>query len=364
MPFNKSITGINCIIEQNKKLLVCEFITGGGLSAEALPESLAKEGILMRDALLRDLAELNRFDIITMHDVRLVPPIQAKQSIAVEAGKFKACFTEVLSQVDMVWLIAPESEGTLLELSEQCYEAEKLENGPVFLGSGFDAMLTGTSKTLCFEALQAANIHTLPVHAGEDLMQPSYYDALCKLNIPKWVAKPEDGAGCDGIRIFDSLEDLKAWIAQDERYLDYLAQPYQAGEAASFSMLCRNGKAWLLSCNQQHIVNDGSQFKLNGVTINGMLVYWQKFETIARKVARMLPDALGYIGVDLIVDTVNNKIYVLEINPRLTTSYVALHDALNYNPAKLILDCVLNDKFDMPSFSKGSLLQNRVEVKL
>jgi predicted ATP-grasp superfamily ATP-dependent carboligase len=364
MPFNKSITGINCIIEQNKKLLVCEFITGGGLSAEALPESLAKEGILMRDALLRDLAELNRFDIITMHDVRLAPPIQAKQSIAVEAGKFKACFTEVLSQVDMVWLIAPESEGTLLELSEQCYEAEKLENGPVFLGSGFDAMLAGTSKTLCFEALLAANIHTIPVHAGEDLMQPSYYDALCKLNIPKWVAKPEDGAGCDGIRIFDSLEDLKAWIAQDERYLDYLAQPYQAGESASFSMLCRNGKAWLLSCNQQHIVNDGSQFKLNGVTINGMSVYWQKFETIARKVARMLPDALGYIGVDLIVDTVNNKIYVLEINPRLTTSYVALHDALNYNPAKLILDCVLNDKFDMPSFSKGSLLQNQVEVKL
>jgi predicted ATP-grasp superfamily ATP-dependent carboligase len=364
MPFNKSITGINCIIEQNKKLLVCEFITGGGLSAEPLSESLAKEGMLMRDALLRDLAELNRFDIVTLHDVRLAPPAQAKQSIAVDAGKFKASFTQAISQVDMVWLIAPETDGTLLELSEQCYEAEKLENGPIFLGSGFDAMLTGTSKTLCFEALQAAHIHTLPVHAGEDLMQPSYYDELLKLNIAKWVAKPEDGAGCEGIRIFDSLEDLKSWIAQDDRYLHYLAQPYQAGEAASFSMLCRNGKAWLLSCNQQHIVNDGSQFSLSGVTINGMSAYWQKFETIARKIARMLPDALGYIGVDLIVDTANNKIYVLEINPRLTTSYVGLHDALNYNPPKLILDCVLNDKFEMPSFSKSSLLQNQVEVKL
>ena len=318
----------------------------------------------MRDALLRDLAELNRFDIITMHDVRLSPPIQAIKSIAVDAGKFKACFTQALTQVDMVWLIAPESEGSLLELSEQCYEAEKLENGPVFLGSGFDAMLTGTSKTLCFEALQAANIHTLPAHAGEDLIQSSYNAELIKLNIAKWVAKPEDGAGCEGIRIFDSLEDLKSWIAQEERYLHYLAQPYQAGEAASFSMLCRNGKAWLLSCNQQHIVNDGSQFKLSGVTVNGMSAYWQKFETIARKIARMLPDALGYIGVDLIVDTANNKIYVLEINPRLTTSYLGLHDALNYNPAKLILDCVLNDKFEMPSFSKGSLLQNQVEVRL
>ncbi|MFZ3087153.1 MAG: ATP-grasp domain-containing protein [Methylotenera sp.] len=344
--------------------MVCEFITGGGLAAEPLPESLAKEGMLMRDALLNDLAELNRFDIITMHDARLAPPDLAARSVPVESGKFKECFIQALEQVELVWLIAPESHGTLLELSELCYEAESRENGAVFLGSGFDAMLTGTSKTLCFDALQAANIYTLPVHAGEDLMQPSYYDGLLKLNIDKWVAKPEDGAGCEGIEIFDSLEDLRNWIAVENRYLHYLAQPYQQGTAASFSMLCRNGKAWLLSCNQQYIVCDGSHFKLTGVAVNGMLAYWQRFETIARKIAKMLPDALGYVGVDAIVDTESNKIYVLEINSRLTTSYVGLHEALNYNPAKLILDCVLNDKFEMPNFTNNSLAQNRVEILL
>jgi predicted ATP-grasp superfamily ATP-dependent carboligase len=95
-----------------------------------------------------------------------------------------------------------------------------------------------------------------------------------------------------------------------------------------------------------------------------MLPYWQRFETIARKIAQMLPDALGYIGVDVIVAHETNKIYVLEINPRLTTSYVGLHDALNANPAKLILDCVLNDRFDMPNFTKNSLMQNQVEVQI
>lgn len=349
--------------------MVCEFITGGGLSAESLPEALAKEGMLMRDALLRDLAELNRFHIITMHDVRLASPALAAHSAAVEPGKFKECFIQALDQVDMVWLIAPESHGTLLELSELCYEVESREKSAVFLGSGFDAMLTGTSKTLCSEALQAANIYTLPVHAGEDLVQQAYYESLLKLNIDRWVAKPEDGAGCEGIQIFDSLKDLRNWIVQDNRYLHYLAQPYQQGVAASFSMLCRNGKAWLLSCNQQYILCDGSHFKLTGVAVNGMLPYWQRFETIARKIAKMLPDALGYIGVDVIVDTENNKIYVLEINPRLTTSYVGLREALNYNPAKLILDCVLNDKFEMPNFTndssaKNSLAQNRVEILL
>jgi predicted ATP-grasp superfamily ATP-dependent carboligase len=130
--------------------------------------------------------------------------------------------------------------------------------------------------------------------------------------------------------------------------------------AASFSMLCRNGKAWLLSCNEQHIEHDGCHFKLTGITINGMSNYWQRFETIARKIAKMLPDALGYIGVDVIIDTDNeSKIYVVEINPRLTTSYVGLEQALDYNPAKLILDCVLNDKFFVPNLAK-----KQVDIKL
>lgn len=334
------------------------------MAAEALPQSLLKEGALMRDALLGDLAETDKYEIITLHDARLTPSSFAALSIAVKPEQFKTCFEEALQQVDMVWLIAPESGGTLLELSELCYEAEKIENGPVFIGSGFDTILTGTSKTLCYEALYEAGIYTLPVHAGDDLLQAPYFESLQHQHIAKWVAKPEDGAGCEGIRKFDSLHDLKDWIIQDERYLHYLAQPYQHGIAASFSMLCRNGKAWLLSCNRQHVVCDGSHFELKGVTVNGMLPYWQRFETIARKIAQMLPDALGYIGVDVIVEPKSDKIFVLEINPRLTTSYVGLHAALNANPAALILDCVLNDHFMMPNFSKNGLLQNVVEVTL
>jgi predicted ATP-grasp superfamily ATP-dependent carboligase len=342
------------IIELFKKILVCEFITGGGLSAEILPESLVNEGSLMRDALLRHLVEINQYEIVTLHDARLTPSQLASHSFEVSAGQFNQVFTEALSTVELVWLIAPETNGVLLELSELCCAHH--EKGALFLGCGFDSTLIGTSKTLCCEALQQANIYTLPVYAGEDLMQGEY-DVVSKQNVSQWVAKPEDGAGCEGVQLFDSLDDLKSWIAQDERYLTYLAQPYQAGVAASFSMLCRNGKAWLLSCNEQHVEHDGHHFKLTGITINGMSAYWQRFETIARKIAKMLPDALGYVGVDVIVDTENDhKIYVIEINPRLTTSYVGLEQALDYNPAKLILDCVLNDKFSMPNLAKKQVV--------
>lgn len=312
----------------------------------------------MRDALLQDLSALGQFEIITLHDQRLKPSALAMRSVAVGPGEFKTVYADTLTQVELVWLIAPESGGMLLELSELCYE--KHDAGTLFIGCGFDATLTGTSKTLCFEALQTAGIYTLPVYAGEDLMNDVYFENIDKKNISPWVAKPEDGAGCEGIQLFESLDELKAWISRDDRYLHYLAQPYQQGIAGSFSMLCRDGKAWLLSCNQQHISCEGGHFRLTGITVNGMQVYWQRFETIARKIARMLPDALGYVGVDVIVDTEDNdKVYVIEINTRLTTSYAGLSESLACNSAKLILDCVLGDRFVMPNIAK-----KQVEVQL
>jgi len=343
-------------IEPQLKLFVCEFITGGGLCAEALPESLVKEGMLMRDALLRDLIQLGDYEIVTMHDSRLGASPLVKNSEAVET-QFDDAFKSMLTQVDLVWLIAPETGGILLKLSEMCYEAEV-----IFIGCEFDATLLGTSKSLTYEALQEAKIFTIPVIAGEDFVLKADFacaQSVQPLNAGRWVAKPEDGAGCDGIRIFDDLQKLMDWLKRDNRYLNYLVQPYQAGIAASFSMLCRGGKGWLLSCNKQHVSIDSNTFSLKGVTVNGMQAYWQRFETLARKIAKMLPDASGYIGVDVIVDAENDKIYVVEINPRLTTSYVGLHEAIGQNPAKIILDSIKEAKFKMPV-----LQRNVVEIAL
>lgn len=356
-------------ISDRKKILVCEFITAGGYAAHPLPESLAKEGALMRDALLSDLSALDQYEIIGMHDSRLAPAQLAEKSLPVSGERFKETFTQAIGNVDLIWLIAPETAGTLLELSEICYEAEQSKHGqsehtPIFIGSGYDTMLIGTSKTLCFEALRDARINTLPVHAAEDLFKPEYYQQLTLQEPMPWVAKPEDGAGCEGVQRFPSLTALKDWLKEDEARLDYLVQPYQPGIAASMSMLCRNGKGYLLSCNRQHVMTDSEQFKLTGITVNGMTAYRRTFETIARKIAQMLPDALGYIGVDMIVNPENNRIDVLEINPRLTTSYVGLRQALNANPAQLILDCVLADQFSMPAFSNQGLAQHQVEITL
>ncbi len=350
------------------KLYVCEFITGGGLSDAPLPISLAQEGLMMRDALLSDIAKLNCYEMITSSDFRLNASPLVSQNWPVEAGQFDVVFNQLLKEVDIVWLIAPETDGVLLSLSERCYEKAGDENVVAekklkFIGCGYEAMLIGTSKSLCAEALNTANIFTLPVIAGDEWIgaRSKKIQQLIDAHAV-WVAKPEDGAGCEGIKIFDDLSLLDVWLKVDQRYLNYLLQPFQTGIHASFSMLCNAGKAWLLSANQQHIIQENQTFKLEGITMNALPKYWQRFETLARKIANMLPDAKGYLGVDVVIDTSDDKtnadkIYVIEINPRLTTSYVGLSEAIGHNAAQLILDCVLNPTFKCPTLQK-----NKVEI--
>jgi len=350
-------------LSELKKILVCEFITGGGLSGAPLPQSLAHEGVLMRDALLRDINELAQYEVTVMHDARLIPSQFAVHSLVVQGAEFLNVFNKAINETDLIWLIAPETNAALIELTELCLASEALlsessksdehETIPKHIGCGYEATLIGTSKTLAFEALKKANIHTLPVFAGDELMQASVLQQMLKLNTQKWIAKPEDGAGCEGIRYFDSIDAMRDWLKLDDQYLNYLAQPYQNGVNASFSFLCDGSQAWLLSANRQHITLEGQAFKLTGITVNGMLPYWQRFETLMRKLVKMLPDALGYVGVDVIIDPVTDHIYVIDINPRLTSSYIGMSRAIGHNAAKIILDCILDPHFKMPVLQKN-----------
>lgn len=312
----------------------------------------------MRDALLRDLSELNAYQLISLHDVRLEPSSMVSHSSPVAAGQFIQVFETLLMQVDLVWLIAPESDGHLLKLTELCLEAENKQDGPILLGCGYDACLIGTSKTLSYEAMQAAGIHTLPVHPGEDVIRDDCFAQLAQSK-EAWLVKPEDGAGCEGIQYFASIKAMRDWMQLKDRSQHFFAQAYQSGIAASFCMLCRDGQAWLLSVNQQHVSMQDNGFVLHGISVNGLNQYWSRFETLARKMAKMLPDALAYVGVDVIMDAQNDAIYVIDINPRLTSSYVGLREAMACNPAELILSCVLSARFKLPLIEK-----NRVDISL
>ena len=297
---------------------------------------------MMRDAALRDFAQIPDIEILMTCDQRLAAPFEAHQVLMIDLTQdVWALWEQCIAACDAVLLIAPETTGVLERLT---LLAERLNK--VVLGSETSAIKLAGDKWLTYQYLISHRISTLDTFLANDLpnrMQGPY------------IAKPRDGAGCDDMAYFEDEVSLQTWLKGREH--THIVQPYQTGDATSFSMLSKNGKAYLLSCNRQNIQITGQEVSYHGGVMNGMDEHREAFNTLAQKIAQAMPDLAGYVGVDLIVH--QDEYFVLEVNPRLTTSYVALHQACGCNPAQMLLDLFYNEAFIMPVIA-----HHKVEISL
>ena len=65
-------------------------------------------------------------------------------------------------------------------------------------------------------------------------------------------------------------------------------------------------------------------------------------QTLVDNIAQTFSGLTGYVGVDLI--KANGAYVVIDINPRLTSSYVGLSEVLASNPAELCIQTILDQK--------------------
>jgi tyramine---L-glutamate ligase len=335
------------------KLFVCEFITGGGLHHAPLPKSLAAEGLLMREALLRDLSVLTDYDIVTTHDYRINPSEYVSHSLEVDHDKDVWLVWESYVQTaDCVWLIAPETQQVLKRLTEMANRYEK----PV-IGSGIEAIEIATSKFRTHQHLSAAQINTIPTwFYSEWLIARNLYPTQ-----QRWLVKPDDGAGCDETYIFEHAQALSHWYGENvDRSSSHVVQPFCDGVPASISVVGDGNQCLLLSCNLQQIKCVKEQLYYAGGVVNGALDFMSEMSVLAKQVQQALPDLKGYFGLDVLLPAhPNAPLTLLEINPRLTTTYAKLAEAMECNPAELILNVLFNPTMPIPAFK-----MNQIEFKV
>ncbi|MHB1231886.1 MAG: ATP-grasp domain-containing protein [Burkholderiales bacterium] len=302
------------------RLFVYEHITGGGLLGARLPPALLREGEAMLHALLDDLVQIDALEISILRDFRLPAPphgvtVRTPHSATAFAPMFDAC----LAAADAVWPIAPESGGTLEALSLRIQNS-----GKRLLGSSPDAVHIASSKIATARILASAGIPAVPTHYSVNGLE-CYQGPV--------VVKPDDGAGCQQTYYFDDASAAKQWLeARSES--GYVVQPYLPGTALSLSLLCRSGHARVLSCNRQRVAVREGMFHFDG-TETGAGGDGAAYRGLADAIAHALPGLWGYAGVDFIAS--KQGPVVLEINPRLTTSYAGLGQAAGVNPARLVL---------------------------
>ncbi|HSI42305.1 MAG TPA: ATP-grasp domain-containing protein [Xanthobacteraceae bacterium] len=294
------------------RVFVCETVTGGGLAGKALPASLAAEGALMRDALIGDLEDLPGVRVVTTHDARLPPPPRGASAALGPRDNVRAAWTRLATCADIAWPIAPETGGELAALATLMAAA-----GCRTIGPNLATLEVCISKLATAAALRAAGIATVPTYRPDEVP--------AELAGP-FVLKPDDGAGCLDTVVVESLPDAPAGVVQ----------PFIAGEPASLVLLCRaDAPPLVLSANRQLVERRDGRFAFRGVVV-GALPVTDELRALAARVQTALPGLSGWVGLDYIA-TQQGPI-VLEVNPRLTTSYAGLRRALGINPLGLMTD--------------------------
>lgn len=328
------------------KILVFEYITGGGFNKQELPDSLASEGRLMLNALLdnlRSYAEHGKgIAVVVMLDSRVNESINTAGFDTVIINPEQDCheeFARLALHCDAVWPIAPEFDGILQTL---CQIVEL--SGKKLLTSPARAVAITGNKFNTYQHLKQHHIATVPTRIftsaawisnsdtqrlAQEHVELSSAKPTCKVD--QWLVKPVDGAGCSDSYILTDQQDFEQMLSRKGHYV---IQPHIQGKKTSLSCLFKEGMGWLLCANLQQFDIINQQYHLSKIIVNhhsDSSVY----QLLVDNIARVLPELWGYAGIDLI--ETQEQLFVLEINPRLTTSFVGINAALGINVAENIL---------------------------
>jgi predicted ATP-grasp superfamily ATP-dependent carboligase len=318
-----------------KPIFVHEFIAGGGWAGEELPPGLLAEGYAMLRAVLTDFQRWGRFPTLTTLDARLshrhVPVDRVE---IVEPGGDADLYPALVAVSQAVLIIAPETAGILKRLTAT---VETL--GVQLLGSSSGAVETAGDKLACYWRFRQAGLPTPRTRHAHFDENPRL--AAGDLRYPL-VIKPVDGVGCEGVVPVNGAEDLPAALARmrsvTQRH-DFLVTEYVPGTPASVSLFVTRTGTRPLTLNSQHIIVTDSNFAYRGGTVPLTHPLRQQAFAVAVQAVSLIPGLRGYVGVDLVLT--DEEAFVIEINPRLTTSYIGIRQVIDLNLAEAIwLACV------------------------
>jgi predicted ATP-grasp superfamily ATP-dependent carboligase len=88
--------------------------------------------------------------------------------------------------------------------------------------------------------------------------------------------------------------------------------------------------------NRQRVELRDDVFSFAGCEVNVSVEGVDELARLAARAVAAIPGLWGYVGIDFLL-TESGPV-VLEVNPRLTTSYAGLHAAIGVNPAQLVLE--------------------------
>jgi tyramine---L-glutamate ligase len=326
------------------KIAVYEYISGGGYAGQPIPQSILVEGFGMLRCLVADLKAAGH-EITVLIDKRLSklnPPLDADCTIPIFYPEEPRRFLESILQVnDATYIIAPETGQTLQTLVSAIKKAEKFS-----LNCKAAAINLVANKASLYRHLKERGFPTpKTVILDKDYNLNEIQDAINRDFRYPVICKPTDGAGCSGLSIIKNenqlghaFEKIKNFSPNDR----IIIQEYVKGSSASVSLLSNGKKALGISLNEQNVsfceaCGESNYF---GGCIPLKHPLKQYALVLAEKVVESFSGLQGYVGVDLILS--ENQVSIVDINARLTTSYVGVRSVVGFNVAGAMVNAMIN----------------------
>jgi predicted ATP-grasp superfamily ATP-dependent carboligase len=315
------------------RILAYEHVSAGGVAG--LPPSVAREGRAMLEAVLADLAAIDGVEVDAILDERLEPLALPGCSRLHRTNGAGNALDELARAADGVLLIAPELDGDLARLARRVLDA-----GGRLLGAG-PAAIEAASDKLLLPGILAAN--------GVPSVRTARYAGAVPEGLPlPAVLKPRHGAGSVGVILLE--EKGRALAPERESIITELAP----GISASVLLILGPRGALALRAGEQVLSADG-RFGYLGGRLPLPPPLEARARSLALAAARAVPGLLGFAGVDLVLDPDGraDADRVIELNPRLTTSYIGLRAHARSNLAAAWLAAVMGEEIPEPAWRAG-----------
>ncbi len=288
----------------------------------------------MLRAVLEDLHHCPGVEAVTRLDRRLARESESLRPARVEVHDpgipEKSPFCALAAAADWSLVIAPESQDLLATRCAWVGEA-----GGRLLGPSSRAVRRAGDKLGLAAHLAGKGIPT-----PTTTLYPPTPEVRRRLLYPL-VCKPRQGAGSQATFLLKEDADLdqcqvrahaEGWDG------DLFLQRFVPGLPTSVAFLIGPGQRIALPPAEQAVSQDG-RFHYQGGRVplpEGLAV---RARGLADRAVTSFPGLFGYCGVDLVLgpEADGSGDRVLEINPRLTTSYVGLRALARFNLAEALL---------------------------
>jgi predicted ATP-grasp superfamily ATP-dependent carboligase len=359
-------------LRMKSRVLVAEFLLANSEASRRAAPSMLEEAEAMLRAVVTDFAGLQDVDVTVLLSAKAAARFAKSHTFSVRKGR-----NRIISQrgelqpdslpiilrdeskqaaFDAVLLIAPECDGVLVSLLKAVQESDALPMRSLNLDWRLAAIFADKRMTDAW--LRRHGIASIPTRTIDDATAAVIQGKLLRNPVMETatalhretteqlaVLKPRHGAGAESVNIVRLnqrfFEDLPQQSSDDDRWI---LQPFLPGAACSVGFIGGgdHGPTIILPPASQNIHVTNGRMSYHGGEIPCETLLASRIAPVAAQIAVALGAFNGYVGADLLVDFfVQNdseeSVRVVEINPRICTSYVGYRTLAEDNLAAWLL---------------------------